>query len=228
MRELAVYLIQFRPYKRSTLYDRLITDLGDSGTLARTLFSTLNYDCVLEFCLVEQGKGISYFDEGDAAQVPIWKLHGSCNMFSHSVRAGPGVSYGTGVAWEGGVEAFLDANRVIEHCLIETALAPIMCLYMQGKPLNVSPTAIRQLQDKWKTKVNNAAAVVCIGVRPLLQDTHIWEPLAATPAPLLFVGDEKSLDEWQKIHRGGATEFLGSKFNEAYIPIVERMKRYGT
>lgn len=227
MREMAVYFIQFRPVKRATLYDHLIRDLENLGALSKTIFSTLNYECILEFSLVEQGHEISYFDEGDAKRVPIWKLHGSCNMFAHGVTAGPGVSYGTGVTWEGGIQAFLDSNRVVEHCLVESGLAPVMCLYMRGKPLNVSPSVIRQLQGMWETKIRNAAAVVCIGVRPLIEDAHIWEPLAAATAPLLFVGDEASLRSWSAGRRKSPTEYLGSTFRNAYPLILERVMEHG-
>jgi hypothetical protein len=65
MREMAIYFIQFRPYNRSTLYCRLLSDLRKLGLLSRALFSTLNYECILEFSLLEAGNKISYFDEGD-------------------------------------------------------------------------------------------------------------------------------------------------------------------
>src|SRR5436190_22597378 len=48
MRDMALYFIQFRPFKRRTLYCKLIDDLRRIGLLDRSAFSTLNYDCVLE------------------------------------------------------------------------------------------------------------------------------------------------------------------------------------
>lgn len=228
MREMAVYFIQFRPYKNSTLYCRLISDLKETGLLCNTLFSTLNYECALEFSLLGQGNMISYFDEGDSATVPVWKLHGSCNMFSHGIQAGQGISYNTEVVWEGGVQAFLDTNQVIQHCLVETALAPIMCLYMRGKVLSVSPSAIHQLQKEWIKKVEIASAIVCIGVRPLPEDTHIWEPLGATNATLYFVGDKEALESWDESSRQGHTEYLGNRFNTAYTYLMQRLQTHGT
>lgn len=64
MREMAVYFVQFRPHNRATLYCRLIEDLSQNGLLERTILSTLNYECLLEFSLVNHGHGIAYFDEG--------------------------------------------------------------------------------------------------------------------------------------------------------------------
>jgi hypothetical protein len=228
MRDMAIYFIQFRPYRRSTLYCRLTSDLQRSGLLPRVLFSTLNYDCVLEYSLLEQKLSISYFDEGNSEIIPVWKLHGSCNMFSHSVQVSQGVYYGTGVVWEGGIQAFLDSNSVIQHCLVETGLAPVMCLYMHGKLLNVSPAAVRQLQQEWVKTVIDGTAIVCIGVRPLPEDTHIWDHLATSPAPLYFIGDQQALDAWQQISRVGSTEYLGPRFNTAYQSLIERLNTYAT
>lgn len=62
MREMAIYFVQFRPHKNSTLYCKLVSDLQATGLLPNVLFSTLNYECVLEFSLLEKGHMISYFD----------------------------------------------------------------------------------------------------------------------------------------------------------------------
>lgn len=225
MREMAIYFIQFRPHNCATLYDRLINDLNAMGVLSRVLFSTLNYECVLDLSLIEQGYSISYFDEGNESVVPVWKLHGSCNMFSHGLQAGPGITYGTGISWEGGVQAFLDVNRVVQHCLTETALAPVMSLYMRGKLLNVSPSSIHQLREAWSQKVAQSAMVVCIGVRPIEDDSHIWEPIAKAESPLLFVGNHESLMGWRNSKRG-ITEYLGSRFHTAYTSILDRVTHY--
>jgi hypothetical protein len=188
----------------------------------------LNYECLLEFSLLNHGYGIAYFDEGTDGQVPVWKLHGSCNMFSHGVQAGPGISYGTGVIFEGGIEAFLDSNLVIQRCLVETALAPVMCLYMQGKPLSVSPAVIQDQQKRWARKVSTAAIVVTIGVRPSTGDDHIWKPLASTGAQLYFIGESTALDNWSAANRTGPTEYLGGKFNEAYLGLLRKLTANGT
>jgi len=165
---------------------------------------------------------------GSPSRIPVWKLHGSCNMFSHGVQAGQGVSYGTGVVWEGGAQAFLDPNLVIQHCLIETGLAPVMCLYMKGKLLNVSPSVILELQRKWREKVETAEVVVCVGVCPLLEDTHIWEPLSTVKGLLCFIGNGKALNDWRQKFRAGKTVNLGCRFNEAYMNLIRRLEKYGT
>lgn len=221
MREMAIFFAQFRPFQKSSLYCRLVRDLAVAGLLDRVAFSTLNYECVLEFSLLEHGIGVDYFGEGSSKKVPVWKLHGSCNMFSHQVQASQGIMYGTGVIFEGGIEAFFDTNLVMEKCLVGTGLAPVMSLYMAGKPLAVSPSSIRELQELWRRELGRASAVVCVGVRPHPPDTHIWQPLAETPATVYFVGSEAEFRAWSSTARANRSAFLGPRFGPAYQAILE-------
>jgi hypothetical protein len=225
MRELAIYFIQFRPFAKSTLYCRLIQHLKESAAIERVAFSTLNYECVLEFSLIEHGLAINYFHDTIDDRVPVWKLHGSCNFFALGLQAGTGVTYGTGVTWNEGLQAHLDSNRVIEHCLVETVLAPVMSLYMKGKPFNVSPSVISGVQETWAASVASAAAVICIGVRPWPEDCHIWEPLASTPAVLLFVGGKSEFDAWAAAHRSNPSEHIANRFDSGFHPLLKRLGR---
>lgn len=227
MREMAIYFIQFRPINGASLYCKLISDLSKNKLLSNVIFSTLNYECVLEYSLIQQGHQISYFDGGTEDIIPVWKLHGSCNMFSDGVEAGKGVSYGSGVTWSGGIKATLDTNEVIEHYLVKTGLAPVMCLYMKNKPLNVSPAAVKQLQDMWKQTVEKAAVIVCIGIKPIAEDEHIWVPLSMTTSPLYFIGNKKELETWQTTNRVGETHHIDNRFCSGYTNLIERLKYYG-
>lgn len=46
MRELAIYFVQFRPVGENCLYRKLVRDLNLAGLSGRTVFSTLNYECI--------------------------------------------------------------------------------------------------------------------------------------------------------------------------------------
>src|SRR5687768_14554101 len=92
MREMALYFSQFRPQSRSSLYCRLAKDVEDH--IDALAFATLNYECVLEYALLEAGASIDYFGNDDNGAATVWKLHGSCNMFSHQLHASEGVFYG--------------------------------------------------------------------------------------------------------------------------------------
>lgn len=224
MRDMAVYFIQFRASGRASLYDRLVRDLGERGLLGSAVFSTLNYECVLEYALLDAGLQIDYFGNAGAAAQRVLKLHGSCNMFSVGVQATPGITYTGGVVFEGGIQAWLDPSRVIEHCLVETALAPVMCQYMEGKPTSVSPSALNVIQERWLGLVDASAAVICIGVRPHRPDAHIWEPLARFSGKLLFIGDEAQFAKWASECRAHSSTWLASRFSTGYKALLRELE----
>jgi hypothetical protein len=226
MREMAVYFVQFRAADDRCLYVRLINDLRARGILDLLSFSSLNYDCVFDLALVGRGMSLNYFDPPDALRVPLWKLHGSCNMFSKDVTASQGVSYGVGVTFEGGIQAFLDSSRVIEHSLAETGLAPVMCLYMKGKSTSVSPSAMKTVQNIWSNQIAKARAVFVVRTRPWPDDQHVWGPLADTSADVFLVGDPSEGSRWARRDRKGRTETIGAHFSESYATLLQEIERY--
>jgi len=221
MSQMAIYMIQFRPHSGSSLYCRLIKYLHEHNLIYSTLFSTINYDCIIEFSLLGQGISISYFDEGqENKSVPVWKLHGSCNMFAKDIKAS-GILYSKDVVFEGGLEASLDIGTVIENCLANQSLAPAMCLYMRGKPIQISPFIILHLQCLWAYQIFNCKKLFCIGVNPWPEDKHIWEPLSSTHAHIYFIGDHEKYDRWISEKRNNPSEYIGSSFHEG-ITLIER------
>ena len=223
MRDMAIYFIQFRPVERRSLYNCLIHDVQAAGLIHRVGFSTLNYECVLEFAMLEEGLAIDYFGDAGPGSTRVWKLHGSSNMFSHGLEAGSGISYSAGVVFQGGIQAWLDPNKVISHCLAGTGLAPVMSLFMEGKPTSVSPSALQSVQKEWATAILAAKAIICVGVRPHPPDSHVWEPIANSVATLLFVGDETLFHNVLKSRRRSETVYLGSRFNVSYPELMATM-----
>jgi hypothetical protein len=224
MREMAVYFIQFRPVSDESLYCKLIGYLKKTHLLSKVLFSTINYDCILEFSLLRHGVSISYFDEGNEKDIPVWKLHGSCNYFSKNVKAS-GILYTKGVVFEGGIEAFLDIGLVVENCLVNQALAPAMCLYMRGKPLQISPSVILNLQCNWKKLILTAQKIFCIGVNPWPDDNHVWDPIIQTKGSVYFVGDMDAFNERISSCRKGPSDFLSDRFLNALELILKEVSK---
>ena len=83
MRDMATYFVQFRPVGKASLYDRLVRDLESRGVLKQTIFSTLNYECILEYSLLQAGHSLDYFDVIADASVPVLKL-----MLAHESYTG--------------------------------------------------------------------------------------------------------------------------------------------
>ena len=227
MRQMAVYFVQFRPASGRTLYCSLIDALTRYGLLDRVLFSTLNYDCVLELSMLGRGIRFNYFEAADSNPgVPVWKLHGSCNMFATGVEATPGVQYTAGATFEGGLRASLEVNEIMETCLVKTALAPAMALYMRGKPLNISPGVIRSLQARWKEAVSRSTAIFCVGVNPYPDDVHIWQPMAESAANLHFIGGKALFEAWLAQFRAGRGEFIDDRFASGFEILGRRLAEY--
>ncbi len=223
MRELAAYLVQFRPHSGRSLYCELLRKLQSLSLLDSTVLSSLNYDCALDFSMARQALVPDYFGVragGDAT--PLWKLHGSCNMFCSNLQVGLGVQFSAGIDFEGGIEATLDPGDVIRRCLTQ-ALPPAMCLYMEGKPLHVSPSVIKQVQAMWAGAVSRADAVFCIGVAPHPPDRHVWGPLAATIGTLHYIGEARAFRTWAQDYRTGPTEYIAPYFHTGFDALVERV-----
>ena len=227
MRQMAIFFIQFRPASGRTLYCHLTTALADLGLLDRVIFSTLNYECILEFSLLMKSIPFNYFDPIDKnPHLPVWKLHGSCNMFATGVSATPGVVYTAGVIFQGGLEALMDSNDVIGRWLCGTALAPAMCLYMKGKPLSISPDLIHKIQNMWQDAVAESDILFCVGVNPNVEDAHIWKPIAETSSRLLYIGAQQAFEAWLQQYRHGPAEFLGDRFSTSFGILRRSLAEY--
>lgn len=224
MKDMAIYLIQLRPYSHESLYDLLLKRLLEIGLLESFLFSTLNYDCILESCILNLNKMVSYWDYGNENSIPVWKLHGSANWFSKDIRASDGVTFTKGVTFEGGLEASLDINETIGKCIINQGLYPAMCLFMKGKPIQIAPSIIKKQQQEWSHAVTTARTVTCIGVNPLPEDSHIWKPIATTKARLYFIGDKLAFDDWRQGNRTEECVFVEQHFNTGFNNLIKEWK----
>jgi len=225
MRQLATYFIQFRPYSGSSLYCKLIKILREQGLLGDVVFSTINYDCILEFSLIKHGIQFTYDHQNISSLVPVWKLHGSCNMFSKQLKVSPGISFTKGIVFEGGVEAFLDIGTVVENCL-SSGLYPLMCLYMRGKPLQISPSFVQKIQQQWQKTVSDSKIIMCVGIKPLPEDEHIWNSLGKTSAYLYFIGSQQDFKSWTTAYRKNFSEYISHSFNSGFSVLERRLIQY--
>ncbi len=214
MRCMADYFARFRPLPGSA-YHRLLEHLNSLGTLRGTYFSTLNYDCLLEYAGRQFRHNIQYFspDPTNGVGLTVWKIHGSCNFLPASVSgSASGVTYAAShVKWDGKIR-IVDASQVAPF-VAKSAFYPAMAVFMEGKPVHSHQSRIKELQSSWADAVLRADAVGIIGVRPNEADTHIWQPLAKTDAELVVIGNRKEYQAWAKARRTGkSTSVVGNKF----------------
>lgn len=205
-------------------YRSLISGLGLRSASQSVMLSTLNYDLVLDVCLqVEQ---IRFGLRSGAEQITLNKPHGASNIFNDSVRATAGVMFTAGVSFSGGdVKAVPQQEALQRNGDPNSAIPPVLAIFMQGKPCQTSPGLLLSLQQEFKSAVLSASRIGVIGVHPHPVDTHIWQPLAQTHGEIFYCGDESAFSGWVAAHRGGAgSHFLGSRFADCVPSLVSALK----
>jgi len=121
------------------------------------------------------------------------------------------------------LDIYISPSEIIQWLQGDTALYPAMCMFTLNKPSQISPGIFAERQRKWGELVNAADKVIVIGIRPNIQDEHIWQPLAETAAKLHFVGNESQLKAWLPRRIGGETNFMGSTFEATINNITEEL-----
>jgi hypothetical protein len=227
MQQMAIFFARYQlASQKVDAYSRLLEDIEQSGKLSSVRFSSLNYDCLFEIGVSLAGRTVNYFSDVPASDsdVIMWKLHGSCNFLPHGgVTATRGVSFGPGVTFGTGIRP-VNPNEVTTYCTSDTALYPIMAVYARGKPIQIASGIIQQIQGFWTTAIESASMVIVIGVNPHPADKHIWEPLSATEAKLLFVGNKSAFSDWQSTYRGDrASIYLGNRFDSCISAIIQNL-----
>ena len=225
MQQVAIFFARYYlSSQRIDAYSKLLDDLTHSGKIVR--FSSLNYDCLFEIAVSMTGRKVNYFADAPVSDsdIIIWKLHGSCNFLPHGgVTATRGVSFGPGVTFGTDIR-LVSPNEVATYCTGNTALYPVMAVYARGKPVQIAPTVIQRIQKFWTTAIESASTIVVIGVHPHPADKHIWTPLSATEAKLLFIGNEKAFSDWQSKYRiNGDSIYLGGHFELCIKAIAENL-----
>jgi hypothetical protein len=225
MQEFAVLFSRYQPGPGNA-YSVLIESLEKAGKLADTSFASLNYECLLEWALMLRRRPVAYFGPQQGF-VDVWKLHGSCNFLPgpglHVAPARTGITFsGSGVKFNSGIEA-VEPGTVADR-LRQTGLYPAMAYYAQGKDIQISEPSILVVQRMYADAVARVTSVAVIGVRPNVDDHHVWGPLSSTAARIIYVGSKDAYDDWRKGHRGNrAIDHVGARFSEAIEPLVDAL-----
>ena len=109
--------------------------------------------------------------------------------------------------------------------LRDTGLYPAMAHYAPGKEVQISEHSIQKVQDLYAAAVAAAESVGVIGVRPNVEDGHVWTPLAETPARILYV---QQRGVWLGVHIEGLDDAgrleLDLAENAAWKATIERAR----
>ena len=218
MRDMAVFFSKFGIINtNANLYRKIIEKTKRKKLLRKTIFATLNYDCLFEIASSMSGVKVSYSGPDDNSAIVI-KLHGSCNFVPKNIQASLGVSYTKGVSFNSELTSIQPAE--VEHwCYSNNALYPAMAIYTKDKPLQVGAPAIQSLQKYWQEQVSKAEKIFIIGVEPNLVDKHIWDYLSNTSSKIYFCGSQNSFINWQETAKR-EDEFIESRFENAVGQIL--------
>ncbi|MFW9889627.1 MAG: hypothetical protein ACFFER_15670 [Candidatus Thorarchaeota archaeon] len=227
MQDMAVYFSEFTlSISRDDCYSTLVDLLVSKGLIEDCVFSTLNYDCLLEIALSMAKRRILYFNRKvvDSSDSIMWKLHGSCNFIPENIRATRGVSFGSSVTWNPDLRA-VNPPEVKAFCYGNTALYPALAIYAKDKPVQIAPGIIRHIQNWWAEAIAQSSQIVVVGVNPYPDDNHIWNPIATSSGRLLYVGNEKAFKRWSAEYRSSNESIhLGNRFNLCIERIIDELQ----
>lgn len=218
-RELAEYLAEFKITEKS-VYLRLINAVGRS----RVIFSSLNYDLLFEQAALGLGYGVRYDSASLANEIPLLKIHGSCNFwpnFPMGMLRGC-VMEDSGVA---DIEANirpLDQYETLLRCRGEDSVAPAIALFAKGKAVRVCPSFVEFQYAQWKGVAEAASKIFIVGVRVHPVDAHIWEIIGKSKSAVYYFGfdsDESEFGAWKADHKKRNAYFINKNFEQA-VPVI--------
>jgi hypothetical protein len=209
---------RFRPPgDGSDHYTRLLRGMITNRLLGRCVIASLNYDCIFEVAAANLGVAAVY-ERGTrpANSVLVLKPHGSCNLLPAIGNNEFHVRFEkVGAYYEGDVAA-IELEQIEQ--LPGDAFPPAMSLYAPGKHTPVAATWVDRARQAWRGIAVSANAVAVIGVQPIWDDAHAWDPVIASRADIWYVGDVDSHRALED-RSGRRVMHLGRTFDEGIGPL---------
>ena len=229
---------RYMPPDTGDPYTALLELMVENDALDRTLFASLNYDCLFEEAAHRLGLSVTYSlipstepeldwdhrrhrSPARGKVVRIWKLHGSCNFFAGGTQTFAGNSFYGGI---GGMSPPLacDSLDVARRRYTPTHLGleidfPAIAVYAPSKPYSMSARRFFPYLKAWDIAVRLARRVIVIGVaapseRSIRIDKHIWNPIIETAATVYLVSGRARFRGFTNLYRHEGTESLGERF----------------
>jgi hypothetical protein len=226
---MSLYFLQFKiSQTENNIYCRVVEFIQ---RVQRPLYlATLNYDLLLEHALLLGGCIPNWQAVGRA----VLKLHGSpiflvgeetIKIFTNVLIVNKNPS---GAALESTISV-ADPDRAREYCKDILAFgrpaAPAISAYVIGKNVPYNPSYVKGMQQAFANFLTTADSIVLVGINLNEEDSHIWDPIAASPARIGVVNpDFKQYTEWGA-RRGRNVELICEKVGDMLgSPIVDLMK----
>jgi hypothetical protein len=211
VRNMGEYFCKFQPHN-DNLYIRFLKELD---SLEDIVFSSLNYDTLLELAAEKEKIPVNHF-EIRKNELTLFKIHGSSNFLPPSSSQVIGITLiGSGI-FDMNIRVS-NCEDVKAFCNSNTALSPIMAIYMENKPLQINSSQLDKVKKEWQNQILNAEHILIIGVRPNPDDKHIWDFLSNTQGKIGYVGNKDEFNKWKNAHRNHSRdEPLGDKWKDVF------------
>ncbi len=217
-RAMAAFFFQFAPTPTNLYFNiaKRVKEKNWGGA-----FCTLNYERLLEQSLL--AAGVQPFVGAQPSTphaVELCLPHGCCHLFCDSVVGNAGaVSFDAfNVCTDGPVSVITDAQNHRRR-ISNDAFPPVMSYFEPEKRTTAGASFISGQRARWEKLAITSSKIIIVGVRVREHDNHIWGPIAASMAPVVYCGGASDMEEfrnWSLARRAGSrslyfdTYFRGS------------------
>lgn len=226
-RAMASYFFQFRA-TTDNLYYKLAQRIKAGNWQGAIV--TLNYERLLELSLGNLAIKMGCNNPNTPYQVELCFPHGCCHLFCESIqgidkfwkfkgaggialkpggffgwnKAGQPIVSGINVSTYGKTEAIFDPKEHAERIKNDSA-PPVMSYFEPLKRTTSGADFIQAQRSRFKDLVNEADNIVIVGIKVREHDEHIWGPLKATNARLIYCSgsDGEQFKAWKQKYRSG-------------------------
>lgn len=216
--KMAEYFFSQFHIQQDSLYLRLLERMVKSQSPHS--IATLNYDLLLQQAASCLGIALTI---GQLPQNGFHLIlpHGSCNIRCDSIQGSHGVSFTGGVSTGGSVSIIRDfADFYAEQK--RNVFPPVMSYFEPNKFTVSCSNFIEKQRNIFSAEVASASSIAIIGVRVHIVDMHIWGPLAATKAKLMYVGGPQGASEfadWSSSHGRADDQAVPLTFADSFSKI---------
>ncbi len=191
----AYFFTQFR-VREGNLYVRLLKALRPRH--AEFAVVTINYDPML-FQAARLARITCNIGgcEPEPSTICVCLPHGNCVLYCKSIRAGKSIKFSYGISTGGQIAPFRDIAHFYEE-MLTNSFPPVMSYYEPRKFTASCGNFIKLERKRFQDLVSRAHRIAMIGLRVHETDDHIWGPLSATGAPILYVAGSSGKREYEQ------------------------------
>jgi hypothetical protein len=192
----AEYFFKGFSIRPSNLYIKLLRQI--EPYVPDFAVAAINYDTLL----FQAEKSINVSIELGARlhprkSLPVCLPHGSSIMYCDGIKPTKGLLFSYGMSTGGTPKRFTSWQHFDDE-KNTTSLPPVMSYFEPNKFTASCSNFIMQERETFANWVSSASKIAIIGVNIHLADEHIWNPLAATNAQLLYLSGKSSGDNFSQ------------------------------